>query len=410
MQIVMKSPESLLAYENNARTHSVEQIDELVNSIKHFGFNDPIEIGEDGVIISGHARAQAAVKAGLTTVPTVTLQGMDENARKAYILAANRIAQNAGWDAQLLKVEFEGLLDVDFDLELTGFTEDEIDSYLNPEVLNEGECSEDETGEPEEDPKTKLGDIWICGNHRVACGDSTNPDDVSRLMIGHQPNLMVTDPPYGVEYDPEWREGADLGVGKRSKGKVQNDDIIDWTDAYSLFTGNVAYIWHAGKYTHVVAQNVIDCGFDIISQIIWVKQHFVLSRGDYHWQHEPCIYAVKKGSKHDWQGARDQSTTWEIKNNSPFGNTEKEETFGHGTQKPVECMARPIKNNSMPNDYVYDPFCGSGTTLIACEKLGRKCLTQEIDPKYVDMTVKRWQKFTGLKATLESTGEEFDGL
>ncbi len=405
MKIEMKTPESLLAYGNNARTHTEEQIEELVNSIKDFGFNDPIECGEDGVIIRGHARAQAAVKVGLSTVPTVTLQGMDENSRKAYILAANRIAQNAGWDASLLKIELQDLEDVGFNLELTGFTQDEIESYLNPEIINSGECDEDEFGEAPEEPITKLGDIWICGNHRVACGDSTNPDDVSRLVVGHEPNLMVTDPPYGVDYDPEWRER--VGSGARAKGKVLNDSVIDWTDAYSLFCGNVGYIWHAGKYANIVAQNIIDCGYDIISQIIWVKQHFALSRGDYHWQHEPCIYAVKKGAKHDWQGARDQATTWNIKNNNSYGNSEKEETIGHGTQKPVECMARPIKNNSKPNDYVYDPFCGSGTTLIACEKLGRRCLTQELDPEYVDMTVKRGEKFTGLKATLESTGEGF---
>jgi DNA modification methylase len=410
MKIEMRDPESLIAYGNNARTHSNDQIDELVNSIKAFGFNVPIAIGPDNVIIAGHARTQAAIRAGLRLVPTITLQGMDENARKAFILADNRIAQNAGWDAELLKIEFEELLNADFDLTLTGFTEDEIEAYLNPEVLNLGEGDEDSEIEPSPDPISKPGDVWICGNHRVSCGDSTNPDDVARLLAGNEPNLMVTDPPYGVDYDPEWREGADLGVGKRSKGKVKNDTIIDWTDAYSLFTGDVVYIWHAGKYTHIVAQNVIDCGYDIVSQIIWVKQHFVLSRGDYHWQHEPCIYAVKKGAKHNWQGARDQSTTWEIKNNNSFGNSAKEETFGHGTQKPVECMARPIQNNSKPNDYVYDPFCGSGTTLIACEKLGRKCLTQELDPAYVDMTVKRWQKFTGLKAILESTGEEFNGV
>ncbi len=405
MKIEMRKPESLLAYANNSRTHSVEQIDQLVESIKTFGFNDPIEVGEDNTIISGHARALAAVKAGLDTVPVVTLQGMNENARKAYIIAANRIALNAGWDAEMLKIEFEDLQLADFDLSLTGFTDDEIEALLNPEVINAGLSDEDEIGEILEEPKTKLGDIWLCGKHRVSCGDSTNSDDVARLLAGHEPNLLITDPPYGVEYNPEWRNDA-LGKNSRAIGKVKNDDVVDWTNAYSLFTGNVAYIWHAGKYTHVVAQNVIDCDFDIISQIIWVKNNFALSRGDYHWQHEPCIYAVKKGAKHNWQGARDQSTTWEISSQKK-AETENEK-LGHGTQKPVECMARPIKNNSKPNEYIYDPFCGSGTTLIACEKLGRICLTQELDPKYVDMTIKRWQKFTGLKAVLESTGEEFD--
>jgi DNA modification methylase len=220
---------------------------------------------------------------------------------------------------------------------------------------------------------------------------------------------MVTDPPYGVEYDPSWRDGADLGVGERSRGKVQNDDIVDWTDAYTLFEGDVVYVWHAGKFTHIVAKNLEDCGFDIVSQIIWAKQHFALSRGDYHWQHEPCWYGARKGKKHHWRGARDQSTVWEIKNNNSFGNSNKEETWGHGTQKPVECMQKPIENNSLANDYVYDPFGGSGTTLIACEKTGRRCLMMELDEKYCDIIIRRWQKFTGKQATLEETGESFDG-
>ena len=408
MQFEMRDPKSLLAYENNARTHSDEQIDELVNSIKAFGFNDPIEILPCGSILSGHARAQAAIRAGLTQVPTVTLQGMGENAIRAYILAANRIALNAGWDAELLKIELGDLTLSGFDVSLTGFTPDEIDGFLNPEILNEGECDENDEIELTEDPRSVLGDIWICGKHRVACGDSTNPDSVLKLFSGNAPNLMVTDPPYGVNYDPEWRNKS-LGEGSRAVGKVKNDDIVDWTEAYSLFGGEVAYIWHDGKNTHVVAKNIEDCGFDIISQIIWAKQHFAISRGDYHWQHEPCVYAVRKGHKHNWQGARDQSTLWEIDNNLNAKTRNSDEITGHGTQKPVECMARPIRNNSKPNEYIYDPFGGSGTTLIACEKLGRRCLMQELDPRYVDMIVKRWQKFTGLKAVLESTGEEFDG-
>lgn len=404
MKIEMRDPKSLLPYGNNARTHSAAQVEQLVESIKNFGFNDPIEIGVDNVIISGHARALAAIKAGLNEVPVVTLAGMEENARKAYILAANKIAQNAGWDPELLKIEFETLLDADFEIELTGFSEEEIEAYLNPEIINSGIGEENDEIEPSPDPISRLGDVWICGTHRVRCGDSTNPEHVIELLAGNEPNLMVTDPPYGVEYDPAWRNEA-LGETGRSTGVVKNDDIVDWTDAYSLFTGEVIYIWHAGKYTHTVAQNVIDCGFDIISQIIWVKNHFALSRGDYHWQHEPCIYGVRKGANHNWQGARDQSTTWEISNQKQ-SETENEK-LGHSTQKPVECMARPIRNSSKPNDYIYDPFCGSGSTLIACEKLGRRCLTQELNPVYVDMAVKRWEKFTGNKATLESTGELF---
>ena len=405
MQIEMKNPADLLAYENNARTHSNEQIEQIANSIKNFGFNDPIEITPDNVIVSGHARALAALKLGLNEVPTVTLAGMDENSRKAYILAANRTALSAGWDVELLKIELGDLDDDEFDLSLTGFTEEEIESYLNPEILNAGLGDEDDAGELPDEPVTKLGDVWICGNHRVACGDSTNPDHVLKLKNGHQPNLMVTDPPYGVDYKPEWRNEA-LGENSRSLGKVKNDTIVDWSDAYSLFTGDVIYVWHAGKYTHIVSQNIIDCGYEIISQIIWVKNNFALSRGDYHWQHEPCVYAVKQGAKHNWQGARDQSTTWQIESKS--GKDCENEKLGHSTQKPLDCMLRPIINNSKKGEHIYDPFCGSGTTLMACEKSNRKCLTQELDPKYVDMAVARWEKFTGQKAILESTGEEFD--
>ncbi len=180
----------------------------------------------------------------------------------------------------------------------------------------------------------------------------------------------------------------------RSKGKVDNDDCADWKDSYSLFPGDVAYVWHASTYTNTVSKNLEDCGFKLVSNIIWVKQHFVFSRGDYHWQHEPCWYAVRKGKTHNWQGARDQSTVWEIKTNNPFGNSECEEKYGHGTQKPVECMARPILNNSQKGESIYDPFCGSGSTLIACEKLKRRCFAVELNPKYCQMIIQRWCDYT----------------
>jgi DNA modification methylase len=213
---------------------------------------------------------------------------------------------------------------------------------------------------------------------------------------------MVTDPPYGVEYDPAWREKVDERIGKRAKGKVLNDDRVDWSEAYALFLGDIAYVWHPSKYTHQFAQSLEQCGFDLVNLIIWSKQHFVLSRGDYHHQHEPLWYAVRKGAKHNWQGRRDQSTLWEINNNNAFGTGGKmEEKFGHGTQKPLECMLRPILNNSAKGQSVYDPFCGSGTTLIACEKSDRVCYAMELSPAYVDMTLARWEKETGREAVLE---------
>lgn len=410
MEIVLRPIAELKAYEKNARTHSAQQVKELADSIRDNGFLDPVEIAKDMTIISGHGRIAAALSLGMTHVPTILHEHLTKTKVKGYRLAANRLALSAGWDSQLVGEDLHDLKDEGYDLSLTGFTQDEIDTYLNPDILNDGLTDDNDCGYGGgEETKTKRGDVWILGNHRLKCGDSTFVDDVKSLHAGHAPHLMVTDPPYGVEYDPSWRDGADLGVGERSRGKVKNDDIVDWTDAYALFEGDVAYVWHAGKFTHIVAKNLEDCGFDIISQIIWAKQHFALSRGDYHWQHEPCWYAVRKGSKHHWRGARDQSTLWEIKNNNSFGNSEKEETWGHGTQKPLDCMLIPLENNSHANDYVYDPFGGSGTTLIACEKTGRRCLMMELDEKYCDIIIQRWQKFTGQKAMLEETGEPFDG-
>lgn len=261
---------------------------------------------------------------------------------------------------------------------------------------------EEEIPEIPKKPRTKPGDLYILGDNRLLCEDSTNPDHVARLMKSKVPILMVTDPPYGVRYNPEWREGVDLNVGKRSKGKVTNDDRLNWTEAYKLFPGTIAYVWHAPTFGNAITADLETCGFAIISQIVWKKQHFVVSRGDYHWQHEGCLYAVRNGQKHNWQGRRDQSTVWEIANNNSFGNTTgKEETFGHGTQKPVECMLRPILNNSRKGDLIYDPFCGTGTTIVAAEQSGRTCMAIEIDPGYCDVIVARWENLTGKKARIE---------
>jgi DNA modification methylase len=406
MQIIVKKINDLKGYENNARVHSKEQIQEIVDSIKNYGFNDPIEIDSNDTILSGHARIEAAKMSGLTQVPTICHSHLKYNKQKGYILAANKIAQNATWDYLTLKGEMKSLVDAGFDMKSTGFSKDEIDEILKNNIVNETFSDPDEVLELKPDPITKLGDIWILGKNRLSCGDSTDINCIDKLLNGNKPNLMVTDPPYGVNYDPEWRNNSSLGGEKRSIGKVKNDDLIDWTEAYSLFTGNIVYIWHNGKFTDIVANNIKNCGFNIISQIIWAKNNFAISRGDYHWKHEPCWYAVKYGENHNWQGARDQSTLWEIRSTYQKDENEK---IGHGTQKPVECMLRPILNNSKENEYIYDPFGGSGTTLIACEKSNRFCLMNELDPHYVDMIIRRWQKFTGKKSILESTGEPFNG-
>lgn len=389
--------QSLREYHSNSRTHSDSQIDQVAHSINEFGFTAPILIDEDNVVIAGHCRLKAAKKLGLTQVPCLVLEGLTELQKKAYVIADNKLTLNADWDFGILKAEFEALEEANFDLDLTGFSLDEIASLFTPPEMD-GLCDENDIPTTPDETICKNGDVWLLGNHRLICGDSTNPQTVDKLFDSAQPNLMVTDPPYGVNYDPDWRNNESLGVGRNSVGKVQNDDLVDWSDTYSLFTGNVCYVWHAGKYTHIVAKNLEDCGFEIVSQIIWAKNNFAISRGDYHWKHEPCWYVVRKGEKHSYNGARDQSTLWEINNTH---QKEENEKVGHGTQKPVECMLRPILNNSLPNEYVYDPFGGSGTTLIACEKSGRKCLMIELDEKYCDIIIARWEKFSGKKARRE---------
>lgn len=256
---------------------------------------------------------------------------------------------------------------------------------------------------PIEKPKktvSKPGDLWILGNHRLICGDSTDPKNYERLAksVKESPFLMVTDPPYGVNYDPEWRDGIDGKMGTtRSKGKVKNDHIVDWSSAFKLFTGDVAYVWHASFFISNVQNQIESCNFKIRSLIIWRKQSIVISRGDYHWQHEPCWYAVRKGKGAEYVGGRAQSTVWEIKNASIGGDGQDMRT-GHGTQKPIECMARPIRNHGKPGNVIYDPFMGSGTTIIACEQLDRTAIGMEIDPGYCDVIIDRWERFSNGKA------------
>ena len=253
------------------------------------------------------------------------------------------------------------------------------------------------------------------GGHRLVCGDCTDPLVVGKALAGVKPHLMVTDQPYGVNYDANWRNEAardgatknwprgaigkmgNRGIGAGAIGKVTNDDRADWREAWMLFAGDVAYVWHAGLFASVVSEGLAESGFIIRSQIIWVKNNIVIGRGDYHWKHEPCWYAVRKGTTGHWSGDRTQSTTWEI------DKQQKSET-GHSAQKPVECMKRPIENNSLPREVVYDPFVGSGTTIIAAEMTGRRCHAIEINPVYVDVAVKRWENFTGNKAVRASCG------
>ncbi len=393
-KITHRSISELIPYAKNARTHSDEQVAQIAASIREFGFTNPVLLDGDNGIIAGHGRVAAARKLGLDVVPCIDLAHLNDTQRRAYILADNKLAMNAGWDTDMLGLELGELNGEGFDLSLIGFSDLELQGLLVDRT--EGLTDPDEAPEPPADPVTTAGDLWACGKHRVLCGDCTVATDVETLLAGVVPLLMVTDPPYGVNYDPEWRNGAS------AKGRVKNDDKMDWLAAWSLFAGDVAYVWHGYKQCPKTAIELEESGFDLRSLIVWAKNNAPMGRGDYHQQHETCWYAVQKTGKGHWTGGRKQSTVWEI--DKPM----KSET-GHSTQKPVECMRRPIVNNSAPGQPVYDPFLGSGTTMIAAEMEGRQCLGLEIAPEYVDVIVKRWQDFTGEQATLLSHEESLDG-
>ncbi len=391
----------LKAYTRTLRKndHAVER---MAESIKTFGFKVPILALGNGEVIDGHLRLKGAQKAGIEEVPVVLCDEWSEAKVKAFRLLVNRSATWADFDAEMVALELEELKAVDFDLNLTGFDPHEIDEYLFGDLAG---GKDEEAPAVAEQAVTRLGDLWILGTHRVLCGDATSTEGVGRLFGSAAPALMVTDPPYGVEYDPGWRERAGLGAPRQS-GAVANDDRVDWTAAYRLFPGDVAYVWHAGVHGSAVVAGLEAAGFRIRAQIVWAKQHFALGRGDYHWQHEPCWYAVREGKSSGWSGDRTQSTLWEVANLNPFGGS-SEETTGHGTQKPLELMRRPMLNNSVRGAIVYDPFLGSGTTLIAAETTERICYGLDIDPRYVDVAVRRWQQSTGKSAVLESDGRGF---
>ena len=397
-KVERRAIKKLIPYARNARTHSDEQVAQIAASMREWGWTNPILIDEANGIIAGHGRVLAARQLGLTDAPCMVATGWSEGQKRAYVLADNKLALNAGWDAEMLSLEIKGIADLGFDMTLAGFGEDELAALSADKT--EGLTDPDDVPDAPERPVTVLGDVWLLGKHRIVCGDSTDADTVTKCLNGVAPHLMVTDPPYGVEYDPSWREKAGVADGDYAKGKVLNDDNADWREAWALFPGDVAYVWHAGLFAGVVGESLIATKFKLRSQIIWDKGQMVLSRGDYHWQHEPCWYAVREGKTGHWASDRKQVTVWQI------DKPRKSET-GHGTQKPVECMKRPIENNSSPGQAVYEPFSGSGTTIIAGEITGRSIHAIELDPTYVDVAVKRWQEFTGKQATLEDDGRSF---
>ncbi|WBL32173.1 DNA methyltransferase [Sinirhodobacter sp. HNIBRBA609] len=395
-----RAVESLIPYVRNARTHSKAQVALIAGSIREYGFTNPVLVDGGNGIIAGHGRVMAARQLGLTRVPVIELAHLSEAQKRAYVLADNRLAEQAGWDREMLALEAGDLSDLGVDLSTLGFDAGEIDALLNASVPDP---REEKIPEVPQVPVSRLGDLWILGRHRLICGDATDAKVVARVLDGVRPHLMVSDPPYGVNYDPDWRNRAGTSETKRV-GKVLNDDRADWRDAWALFPGDVAYVWHGALHASTVAGSLVATGFEVRSQIIWAKERLVLSRGHYHWQHEPCWYAVRKGTSGHWSGDRKQTTLWHIPSRDQDAETV------HGTQKPVECMRRPILNNSSPGQAIYEPFSGSGSTIIAAETTGRSCHAIELDPAYVDVAVARWQAFTGEEAVLAGTGESFNAV
>jgi DNA modification methylase len=387
----------LILNARNARTHSEAQVDQIVASIHQWGWTSPILITEQGMVIAGHGRLRAAGKLGLTEVPVMVARGWNKAQIQAYALADNKLALNAGWDSDILALEIAELQEIGFDVGLIGFDDAELTALASHGA--DGLTDPDDIPAVPAEPVSRTGDLWLMGRHRLLCGDSTLAADVAKVLDDVSPHLMVTDPPYGVEYDPGWRTRAGLKHNKEKLGKVANDNRAGWREVWALFPGSVAYVWHAGRYASTVQDSLTAVGFDVRSQIIWAKDRFALSRGHYHWQHEPCWYAVRNGPA-NWNGDRKQSTLWQIPAREGTG-------FEHGTQKPVECMKRPIENNSSPGQAIYEPFSGSGTTIVAAEITGRSCHAIELMPQYVDVAVERWQAFTGESARLEADGRSF---
>ena len=390
--------EKLIPYAKNARTHSDEQVAQIAGSIKEFGFNNPVLVDKDNSIIAGHGRVMAARKLGMDKVPVVILNHLTESQRKAYILADNRIALNSGWDTSMLSVELQDLKD-DIDLSLLGFDPDELDALLNPVEETEGLTDEDAVPDVPDEPKTKLGDIYILGNHRLMCGDSTSIDSVEKLMDGQLADQLVTDPPYNIAY-----EG-----GSKKREQIKNDEMADeefrqfLKDVYIaanavMKAGAVFYIWHADTEGYNFRGAARDMGWKVRQTLIWNKDNSAFGRSDYHWKHEPCLYGWKEGAAHLWAADRKQTTVIQCKRPS--------KSDLHPTMKPVELMEYQILNNTKGSDIVLDLFGGSGSTLIAAEKVGRKACLMELDPKYCDVIVKRWEDFTGKKAVLSELEKE----
>ena len=404
-EIRMVAVASLIPYARNARTHSDEQVAQIAASIAEFGFTNPILTDGERGVIAGHGRLAAARKLELTEVPVIELTHLSAIQKKAYILADNRIAANAGWDDELLGVELTELKDAGFDLELMGFGDEELERLLNGEGDTTGLTEDDAVPELPADPVSNTGDVWLLGQHRLLCGDSTVLTDVERVMNGQLADMAFTDPPYNVDYGNNAKDkmrGKDRRIMNDALGDGFYQFLYDACVNLLIVTKGACYVCMSSSELHTLQRAWLEAGGKWSTFVIWAKNTFTLGRADYQRQYEPILYGWKEGTKHFWCGDRDQSDIWNY--NKPRVNDL------HPTMKPVELVERAIKNSSKTRDIVLDLFGGSGTTLIACEKTNRQARLVELDPKYVDVIVKRWEDYTGLKATRESDGQAFAEL
>lgn len=386
----------LRPHPKNRNAHPADQIKRLAKILEYQGFRYPIKVSKlSGHITSGHGRLEAAKLNGWTEVPVNYQDYEDETQEYADLQADNAIASWAELDFSGINADL-GDLGPDFDIDLLGIKNFEIDA-----ADKEPGCDEDEVPEKVE-PKTKLGDIYKLGNHRLMCGDSTSIDAVDKLMSGERALLMVTDPPYGVKLDQSWRDEAlgERALGKGNKNVVANDDRADWYDAWVIAPCQIFYVWHASSFTDVVMDSLRRADFEVRQQIIWNKSVMIMGRSAYHFKHEPCWYGVKKGADANWLGDRKQTTVWDAAPPNHIMGGSTEDKSDHPTQKPIALYEIPIHNHTRSGDLLYEPFGGSGTAIVAAEKSRRRCYTMELDPHYCDVIVARWEKYTGQEAEL----------
>lgn len=402
-KIEMLAVDSLVPYARNSRTHSPEQVAQIAGSIKEFGFTNPVLIDALGGIIAGHGRVMAATRLGMQEVPCIRLGHLSEAQKRAYVIADNRLALNAAWDNDMLKLELGDLQLEGFDLELLGFDDKELSDLLAESAEEYPEDADGEVIEPPAAPVTKLGDIWILGKHRLMCGDSTSIEAIETLCQGQQVDMWLTDPPYNVAYNGKTKENL-----KIKNDSMAHDEFRQFLrDAFvaaqtSMKGGGAFYIWHSEYEGFNFRAAAFEAGLTVRQCLIWNKNAMVIGRQDYHYKHEPCLYGWKDGAGHLWASDRKQTTVLEF--NKPSRNGD------HPTMKPVELFEYCLLNNTKGGDIVLDSFGGSGTTMIAAEKNGRVSRLMELDPKYCDVIITRWQTMTGGDARLESTGQKFSEI